>query len=160
MRSNDWNTLLASLLIAPIPLVARAETYLSEAQAAAILFPGVDMGTRWMSAGPHTRVLWGPHQEALFVDRVLGKRDFITYAVAIDPSGQIKGVEIMDYRETYGGQIRNKDWRQKFVGKNSHDPLTLDRDIPNISGATLSSRHVTDGVRRILKTYEALKPKA
>ena len=159
MRAKDWNTLLAGLLIAPIPLVARAEVYLTEAQAAAILFPGIDMGTRWTNIGPRTRVLWGPDKEALFIDRVLGKHDFITYAVAIGPSGKVKGVEIMDYRETYGGQIRDKDWRQKFVGKSSHDPITLDQDIPNISGATLSSKHVTDGIHRILKTYETIKPK-
>jgi hypothetical protein len=160
VRSRNWDTLLAGLLIAPIPLVARAEVYLTEAQAAAVLFPGVDLGTRWVTVGPRTRVLWGPHQEALFVDRVLGKHDFITYALAIDASGQVQGVEIMDYRETYGGQIRDEKWRRNFKGKSAKDPLQLDKDIPNISGATLSSKHVTDGVRRLLKTYETLKTKS
>jgi hypothetical protein len=27
------------------------------------------------------------------------------------------------------------------------------RDIQNLSGATLSSQHLTDGIRRILATY-------
>jgi Na+-translocating ferredoxin:NAD+ oxidoreductase RnfG subunit len=44
------------------------------------------------------------------------------------------------------------------VGKTSQSPLKLDRDIKNISGATLSCRHVTDGVKRLLAFYEvALK---
>jgi len=106
------------------------------------------------------RVFWGPNKEALFIDTVLGKHEFITYAVAIDAPGQVKGIEILDYRETYGYQIRDKAWRQKFVGKTARDPLTLDKDIPNISGATLSSKHVTDGVRRVLQTYDILKAKA
>ncbi len=159
-RNRLLNHVLTGLLLTPIPWVARAETYLTEAQAAVVLFPGVPMETPWKDAGPHTRVRWGPHKEALFIDSVLGKHDFITYAVAIDPSGQVKGIEILDYRETYGSQIRDKVWRQKFIGKTSKDPLTLDRDIPNISGATLSSKHVTEGVRRILQTYETLKAKA
>ena len=33
-------------------------------------------------------------------------------------------------------------------------PLQLNGDITNISGATLSSRHVTDGVKRMLQVYE------
>ena len=160
MRSREWNRILTGLLLAPIPLVARAETYMTEAQAAAVLFPGVDMGTRWSDAGPRTRILWGPNKEALIVDRVLGKHELITYAVAVESNGKVKGIEILDYRETYGAQIRGKEWRQNFTGKSSRDPLELDQDIPSISGATLSSKHVTEGVRRVLQTYETLKAKS
>ena len=159
MRSKDWNNVLTGLLLAPIPWVARAETYLTENQALAVLFPGVNMGTHWMDTSPRTRVLWGPNKEALFIDKVLGKHEFITYAVAIDPDGKVKGIEIMDYRETYGNQIRDKAWRQNFAGKTAADPLQLNKDIPNISGATLSSKHVTNGVRRVLQIYEILKAK-
>ena len=77
----------------------------------------------------------------------------ITYAVAIDPAGTVRGIEILDYRETYGGEIRNPKWRQQFVGKRNGAALRLGGDIQNISGATLSSRHVTDGVRRLLATF-------
>jgi Na+-transporting NADH:ubiquinone oxidoreductase subunit NqrC len=55
-----------------------------------------------------------------------------------------------------GGEIRNPKWRQQFVGKRPGSQLRLDKDIKNISGATLSSRHVTDGVRRLLVTYQML----
>jgi hypothetical protein len=159
MRSHEWNKILTGLLLAPMAVVARAETYLTESQAAGILFPGIDMGTRWVQAGPHTRVLWGPDKEALFIDRVLGKHDFITYAVGVSPDGKVTGVEIMDYRETYGGEIRDAAWRRNFTGKSARDPIRFDRDIPTISGATLSSKHVTEGVRRVLQTYETLKSK-
>ena len=60
----------------------------------------------------------------------------------------------MDYRETYGGQIRDQKWRAQFVGKTSKSALKLDSDIKNISGATLSCRHITDGVKRLLAFYE------
>jgi Na+-translocating ferredoxin:NAD+ oxidoreductase RnfG subunit len=137
--------------------VARAETYLTQNQVAGILFPNTPMGTHWTDVGQNTRVLWGPHREALFIDKVFGKHQLITYAVGINADGVIQGVEIMDYQETYGYEIRDKTWRQHFVGKTVQDPLRLDKDIPNISGATLSSKHVTDGVRRLLQLYETLK---
>jgi hypothetical protein len=92
------------------------------------------------------------------VDQVVGKHEFITYAVGLTANGSVKQIEIMDYRETYGGQIRDQKWRDQFVGKTSRSTLKLDSDIKNISGATLSCRHITDGVKRLLAFYEiALK---
>lgn len=88
------------------------------------------------------------------VDQVLGKHEFITYAVALSARGEVTGVEILDYRETYGGEVRNPRWRAQFSGKTAAAPLKLDVDIANITGATLSCRHVTDGVRRLLVTHE------
>ena len=46
-------------------------------------------------------------------------------------------------------------WRRQFAGKTARDPLKLDQDIRNISGATLSCRHVTDGIKRLLGFYES-----
>ena len=92
------------------------------------------------------------------VDEVVGKHEFITYAVGLNANGSVKQIEVMDYRETYGGEIRNESWRAQFVGKTTQSPLKLDKDIKNISGATLSCRHITDGVKRLLAFYEvALK---
>ena len=88
------------------------------------------------------------------VDYVIGKHLVIDYAVALDPSGRVGNVEILEYRESYGGEISNRSWLSQFVGKTSRDPLELDQDIRNISGATLSSRHVTEGVKRLLALYE------
>jgi Na+-translocating ferredoxin:NAD+ oxidoreductase RnfG subunit len=92
----------------------------------------------------------------LIVDEVLGKHEFITYAVGILPDGSVKQIEIMDYRESYGYEVRNENWRKQFHGKNAASRLELGKDIKNISGATLSCRHVTDGVKRILAMYELL----
>ncbi len=95
----------------------------------------------------------------LLVDRVLGKHDYITYALAVGSDGRVAGLEIMEYLETYGGQVRMPKWRAQFTGKTVDAPLKVDRDIDNISGATLSSVHVTEGVRRLLATHAvALAP--
>ena len=86
----------------------------------------------------------------LYVDEVIGKSELITYAVAVTPDGAVKQVEILAYRESHGYEVRDPRWRAQFAGKRASSPVMLDDDIANISGATLSSRHVTDGVRRIL----------
>lgn len=88
------------------------------------------------------------------VDEVVGKHEFITYAVGLNADGSVKQIEVMDYRETYGGQIRDEKWRAQFLGKTSKSTLKLDADIKNISGATLSCRHVTDGVKRLVAFYD------
>jgi Na+-translocating ferredoxin:NAD+ oxidoreductase RnfG subunit len=89
----------------------------------------------------------------LIVDEVIGKHEFITFAVGIGADGGVRGVEILEYRESYGGEVRNPKWRAQFVGKTKAAPLKLDADIKNISGATLSSRHIAEGVKRLLAVH-------
>ena len=66
----------------------------------------------------------------------------------------MRQIEILSYRESHGGEIRLPAWRRQFVGKTSAAPLRLGDDISNISGATLSCQHVTDGVRRIVAVVD------
>ncbi len=103
----------------------------------------------WRAAG-------GGH---FIVDEVIGKHEFITYAVGINSDGSVRQVEIMNYREAYGDEVRQKKWRRQFIGKTSAAPLSLNKDIKNISGATLSCRHITEGVKRILSLYEIVLKK-
>jgi Na+-translocating ferredoxin:NAD+ oxidoreductase RnfG subunit len=92
----------------------------------------------------------------LIVDQVIGKTDAITFAVAIDLAGSVTWLEILEYREAHGSEVRLPAWRRQFIGKGSRDPVSLGTDIRNISGATLSCRHVTEGVRRALRLYDRL----
>ena len=85
-----------------------------------------------------------------YADAVIGKQEYIGYALAVDATGRVLRLDVLEYRETHGWEIRNERWRSQFVGKSTADPVEVSRDIANISGATLSCRHVTDGVRRLL----------
>jgi len=97
----------------------------------------------------------------VFVDNVIGREDFITYAVGVGADGKLLPIEILDYRESHGGEIRNKAWRAQFAGRTDPSQLRMNKDIKNIAGATLSSEHVTAGVRRILALWSAaLRPAA
>src|SRR3954470_17192336 len=73
----------------------------------------------------------------LMVDQVIGKHEFIDYAVAISTNGRVLQVQILEYREHYGGQVAQAKWREQFKGKTPNDPLKLGGDIYNVTGATL-----------------------
>lgn len=90
------------------------------------------------------------------IDQVKGKSKFIKYLVAIDPEGTIKGIEILTYSETQGAEIRHKSFRKQFIGKKGNDPLRLGIDIDTITGATISCRSITDGVRKIMSFWEEI----
>jgi Na+-translocating ferredoxin:NAD+ oxidoreductase RnfG subunit len=89
----------------------------------------------------------------VYVDEVLGKQLYITYAVGIDTAGTVVGVEILEYRETHGYEVRNAAWRGQFAGRTAAAPPSFGTNVKNISGATLSSRHVTEGVARVLAIH-------
>lgn len=90
------------------------------------------------------------------IDNVIGKKEFITYMVVLDPAGKVKIVEILAFRESQGYEIENKRWRDQFTGKTSEDFLRLKKDIVNISGATLSCRSITRGVKKIISVFEVI----
>lgn len=177
MSKASWFTVLPAAAVAFAPAPASATVYLSIQAAQQALFPGArfvphDLAftpdqrkaiARASGAGSFDKIqrVWdvrsGNARAGWFmVDRVIGKHEMITYAVALTPDGAVKRVEVLEYRETYGGEIRNPAWRQQFVGKRFGSGVQLGKDIRNVSGATLSSKHVTDGIRRLLVTWQLL----
>jgi hypothetical protein len=87
------------------------------------------------------------------VDHVIGKHLYIDYAVTLDAGGRVQRVDILQYREAYGGEVRDRSWLNQFVGKSSASTLRVGVDIRNISGATLSCNHLTEGIKRIVSRY-------
>ena len=89
------------------------------------------------------------------IGNVLGKDQPITFLVAIDPTDRLKDVDILVYREPYGGEVAYEPWRRQFRGKSVNDSLRVGREIRSISGATISVHAVTLGVRRMLAQLTA-----
>ena len=82
---------------------------------------------------------------------VRGKDQPITFLVAVDPDDRLKDVDILVYREPYGGEVAYEAWRRQFRGKTSADSLRVGREIRGISGATISVNAVTVGVRTAVR---------
>jgi Na+-translocating ferredoxin:NAD+ oxidoreductase RnfG subunit len=171
--------LLKSLIMAGVisitPVTTFAETYLTKDQAQQVLWQKNAMTKidviltkeqmKSIAKSSSVRVreakmkVWKVENGGWFIlDEVIGKHENIDIAVALTKDGKVKGVEILQYRETYGYEVREPKWLAQFFGKDHTEVLKLDKQIKNISGATLSCRHVTDGVNRLLHTwYQVLK---
>ena len=166
----------ATLALIPVaaliaPAVAHAKIYVSVEETQHRLFPGEKLT-------PNPLVLTEAQREKMrdlssvrepfrgervwktakgdwfIVDEVVGKHEMVKYALAINADGTIKGIEIMEYVESYGYEVGEASWRNQFVGKTSDATLKLNKDIKNISGATLSCKHLTDGVKRLMVMYD------
>jgi Na+-translocating ferredoxin:NAD+ oxidoreductase RnfG subunit len=85
----------------------------------------------------------------VLADQVIGKYELIDYAAGFLPDGAVTQVEVLAYRESHGAEIRNLAWRQQFAGRKGPAQLRFGDDIRNISGATLSSQHLTEGMQRL-----------
>ncbi|HEY2676981.1 MAG TPA: FMN-binding protein [Steroidobacteraceae bacterium] len=170
--------MFAALL--PAPIVVAAD-YLSVDAAQKAVFPEADafqevivsqspiqlhqLLARTGPQPPHGMIrIWRATRDGVlvghvFVDEVIGRQNLITYAVGIDPDGALRNLEIMAYRESHGGEVRNPAWRAQFNQRKDLDQVRFRADIKNISGATLSSEHVTEGVRWIMALWQsALRP--
>lgn len=101
-------------------------------------------------AGTRT-VGWG------VVDNVMGKEQPITYLLIVDRNLQVRGLEILAYRETRGAEIQRQAWRQQFVGKTGQSDLKVGKDIDAISGATISTNAVSEGAKRLLQWLHVLQ---
>jgi len=178
---NEWKlggAIFAGIAVSTAPIIAHAKIYVTSEQAQQILFPNKTLikspiivsnelqeKMRIASSIRHPfqgERIWKTSDGGwLVIDEVVGKHEMITYAVALNPQGSILGVEVLEYVESYGYEVAEAHWRKQFIGKTIADPIKLNQDIQNIGGATLSCKHLTDGVKRITVLYDlALKNSA
>jgi thiamine biosynthesis lipoprotein ApbE len=84
------------------------------------------------------------------VTEEIGKYKPITFVVGVTPDGAVRDAAVMVYRESHGGGVKRRRFLAQFVGKDLEDPIDPNRDIINISGATLSVRAIARGVKKVL----------
>jgi Na+-transporting NADH:ubiquinone oxidoreductase subunit NqrC len=167
MRYRALPLLIVSATMAP----AFATQYLSVEQAQHLMFPDasafreqdlalsvaqmrqIETLAGLPARSVHWRVFTAYRGESaigyVVLDDVIGKFELISYAVALEPDASVRQIEVLAYRESHGGEIRLPAWRRQFVGKRAGAGMSIGDGIANISGATLSCTHLTDGVRRI-----------
>ncbi len=171
---------LARIVVAAVALagVGRAvadDTYLSEADAPAAVFPTADRFERsevkstpdlrarvaqrlgdvkpsvWEASYKIATAFAGARRlgRAIEVEEI-GKHRPITLVVGMDDEDKVAGVAVMTYREAYGGEIRSRRFLQQYQGKRATDRLAPSQDIQNITGATLSARAVGRAVKKAI----------
>ena len=149
--------------------------YLTKKQALEIAFPGADSVDRekiWLTdeqrvaIGQITlekiedqRITYYAGEKAdkpmgyMVIDHVIGKSFPMTFMVVLKLDGTVRNVEIMVYREPRGWEVNYKSVLSQFFGRNADSDF---RDINSITGATLSVRAMTKGVRKAVAAFKVL----
>ena len=167
-----FRTLRIFVALAALVAGAAAETLLTREQALKVVFPKSE------SVQPETKVLTTEQRAELenntglrfpeaeyptFVAKSknaidgygvilneIGKHENITFIVGVSPKGKVLEVAVMEYRESRGSEVKERRFLGQFHGKTSSDPIRVNQDIVNYTGATLSSYAIARGVRRAL----------
>ncbi len=84
------------------------------------------------------------------IHHTIGKYKPMTYMVGVDPTGACTDVELLVFRDAKGSEVRTKRFNAQYDGKTVLDPIRINKDIVNISGATMSVRSMSAGVKRVL----------
>jgi len=87
----------------------------------------------------------------LVAREVRSKKATVLYA--FEPNGTLRFTEIMAFGEP-PEYIPGKTWMTQLQNKESSALLTVGKDIPTVSGSTLSARCVTEGARIARAIYE------
>ena len=90
---------------------------------------------------------------AMVIGNEIGRSYPITFMVVINLDGTVKDVEIMVYREPHGWEVRFESFLSQFFGRNGGDPFD---NINNITGATLSVRSMTKGVKKAVAEFQVI----
>lgn len=158
--------------------IGTVEVLASEAEALAAIFPEADSAQPGLlrvepaiAADLRARLGWEIRDTAFVFYRVLeagqplgwvvvgeekGKYRPITYMAGIDTALRIVDVRVLIYRESRGGEIRHTRFLKQYRGKSLESPLRINRDIVNITGATISVNALNVGVRKALAVADFL----
>lgn len=95
------------------------------------------------------------------LQNTVGKHKPMTYMVGVNPDLTVKEVELLIYRESRGEEVGTERFNYQYEGKDLYDPIRINRDVINISGATMSVRSMSAGVKRALVIVDEcyLKPR-
>lgn len=77
--------------------------------------------------------------------------------IVVGPEGEVQRIEILKFAEPPEYELP-RSWLQQFDGERLGEELSLKRHIVNMTGATLSSRAVTNAVRRVLALHQVIDP--
>lgn len=78
----------------------------------------------------------------------------ITFIMSMKPSGKIEQVAVMIYRESRGKEVIRKRFLHQYKGKSLKNPIRINKDMINVTGATTSVRGVNRGVRKMMAVLD------
>lgn len=182
LQSFLWIALLAVFFGAvPLSIALSAEAersieiLLTKKEALALAFPGADeirKVKKWLTDSQiaaiaelsgqkfnakrlkfYIGIKNGQPMGTMSIGNEIGRSYPITFMVVINPDGTVKDVEVMVYREPHGWEVRFDSFLSQFFGQSAQSPFD---NIHNITGATLSVRSMTRGIKKAVAAYQVL----
>jgi electron transport complex protein RnfG len=165
-------TLVVSLLLAAVngpTSVAIAKLNAEKTQVAMEeLFAGATFEKLEFAPTSIVSEVYGAYKDNALVGKVVfaGPSGFggkISMIVGVDATGAVTGVEITGMSETAGLGTKTKDaaFKDQFIGKTGQlvvkKAAAADNEITAISGATISSTAVTNGVSAAIEAAASVK---
>jgi electron transport complex protein RnfG len=138
---------------------------LSEAKAAVDALPGVKspselkldnaLAKKAKKKVPEVQKVYTTSKGTIITIQMKGFGGPMVLAIGIDKDGKVAGVASISNKETIGlgSKALEPAFLDKFKGKNDKSPLEVGKDIQAITGATISSKAVTNEVKTALKAY-------
>ncbi len=95
----------------------------------------------------------------LYLSQAASRSDKIDFMVIFNQDLTILKAQVLVYREEYGAEVGSRRWLKQFVGKTNGEAMKFGDDIQNISGATISARSLTEGIKKVTLQMVELKEK-
>ncbi|MBU1669782.1 MAG: FMN-binding protein [Actinobacteria bacterium] len=136
---------------------------MAEAEAAADALPGVEspselkedksLTTAARKQSPAVQKVFTNPLGRIYVVRTKGYGGPLTLAVGIGPDGEVKGIAVVESRETVGvgSKALEPGNLEKYEGKKAKDELAIGKDVQAITGATITSKAVAAQVKAALE---------
>ena len=93
----------------------------------------------------------------VYVDEAMGRYHGFTYMFLVNKDFEIEFVYVLEYSEDYGSEITSKKWLEQFKGLNPQSEIKFKANIDAISGATISSKSITESITFGLQKLTELK---
>jgi Na+-translocating ferredoxin:NAD+ oxidoreductase RnfG subunit len=90
----------------------------------------------------------GKLQKACAVIAQAGKEGPMRVGSCFDPAGKVLSVTILEFQEERGQKVKEQSFLKQFVGKTIASGFQVGKDIDGISGATISSKAVSEALRK------------
>ena len=176
-RSNIVLLGLSVLATWAIPAIAGAKAFYSKQEALALAFPNaeqVETKTVFLSddQAHHVSTLAAAPVESKLATVYVGRKGeqvlgyaFIetnvvrtlpeTFLIVVSPTGSVQKLFVLAFYEPEE-YMPSARWLQQFDQKSLTPSLQIRQDIHGIAGATLSSRAITNGVRKALSLFHVV----
>ncbi len=90
--------------------------------------------------------------------QVVSRSGPFTILVVVGSDLCIMRAKVLEYRAERGSEVCAPKFTDQFTGKCADDPIELDKDIHAITGATISSRAMTEGAKRAILAIASIRP--